>query len=116
MLIPAEHLPYFERKIYLPMLHTVLEQDRATVERSDFKLHRPYIAIIDAAIKGVQADVKATNLYMRQNGLRIERGTRDEFTTEYTFYFGGYEQNRRYLNVRLRNRTEELLEVYLMKT
>ena len=116
MLIPAEHLPYFERKIYLPMLLTVLEQDRAIVEKSDFKLHRPYIAIIDAAIKGVQADVKSTNIYMRENGLRIQRVGRDESTTEFTFYFGGYEQNRRYLNVRLRNRTEELLELYLMKT
>lgn len=115
MLIPEESLPYFEKMIYLPMLITVLEQDRSTVERSDFKLNRPYIAIIEAAIKLVLRDLKETKLYMRQNKYRIERGTRDEATTTYTFFFGGYEQQRRYLNVRLRNRTEELLEMYLMK-
>lgn len=115
MLILERSLPYFEKMIYLPMLITVLEQDRSTVELSDFKLNRPYIALIDTAIKAVLRDLKETKLYMRENGLRIERGTRDETTTEYTFYFGGYEQNRRYLNVRLRNRTEELLELYLLK-
>jgi len=47
--------------------------------------------------------------------MKLLRVGLDDTTTEYTFFYGGYEQNRRYLNVRLRNRTEELLEVYLMK-
>ncbi|PZX04897.1 hypothetical protein C7437_103148 [Psychrobacillus insolitus] len=32
--------------------------------------------------------------------------------TEYVFFHGGYEEHRRYLNVRLRNRVKELLSIY----
>ncbi len=115
MLIPAEYLPYFEEMIYLPMVITILERDRVTVEGSDFKLHRPYLDLIDGALKEALKDLKSTKAYMRENKLKVLRGSGDKMTTEYTFYYGGYEQNRRYLNVRLRNRTEELLEMYLIK-
>ena len=36
--------------------------------------------------------------------------------TEYIFISGGYEDHRRYLNVRLRNRTEELLDLYFTRS
>ena len=44
----------------------------------------------------------------------IKRGNDGTFT-EYEFIHEGYSDKRRYLNVRLRNRTEELLGEYLMK-
>lgn len=115
MLIPEESLPYFESMIYIPMIITVLEQDRTIVERSDFKLKRPYLELIERAIKEALKDLKDTKAYMRQHGYKIERDNNDGTTTSYTFYYGGYSQVRRYLNVRLRNRTEELLSVYLAK-
>ncbi|WP_239433489.1 hypothetical protein [Sporosarcina sp. ACRSL] len=49
--------------------------------------------------------MKETADYMRANKLRLERGaTGDTFTT-YIFSYGGYTEERRYLNVRLRNRS-----------
>ena len=113
MLIPAETLPYFEKMIYLPMVLTVLEKDREIFENGPFKLNKPYLAIIEKAVKAAQNDLKDTKLYMRENNLKVNRGTKDEMATEYAFFHGGYETERRYLNVRLRNRTEELLEFYL---
>lgn len=112
-LIPAASLPYFEKMIYLPMLIIILERDREVFEKGEFKLNRPYINIIEQSIKFVQKDLKETKLYLRQNNMKIIKGNRDEACTEYTFFYGGYEQHRRYLNVRLRNRVEELLEMYL---
>jgi hypothetical protein len=102
--------------IYLPMVIIILEQDRVTFEKGTFKLNRPYINIIEQSLKLVQVELKETKLYMRQNNMKIIKGSRDDACTEYTFFYGGYEENRRYLNVRLRNRTEELLEVYLNMT
>lgn len=84
-------------------------------ESGNFKLSRPYINIIEQSIKKVQNDLKETKLYLRQNNMKIIKGNRDDACTEYAFYYKGYEAHRRYLNVRLRNRTEELLEVYLNK-
>jgi hypothetical protein len=115
-LIPVESLPYFEKMIYLPMVIIILEQDRVSFEKGSFKLNLPYINIIEQSLKSVQSDLKETKLYMRQNNLKLIKGNRDKTLTEYSFFHGGYEEHRRYLNVRLRNRTEELLEVYLNMT
>lgn len=112
-MIPEESLPYFEKMIYLPMIIIILERDREAFEQESFKLKRPYINIVENAIKAVQRDLKETKLYLRQKNMKLIKGKRDETITEYAFFYGGYEQHRRYLNVRLRNRTEELLEVYL---
>lgn len=112
-LIPGEALPHFENAIYLPMLMTILARDRTIVERSPFKFPAPYLRLIDAAIDAVQRDNKITADYMRANKLRLERGTVGDTFTSYIFYHGGYTDERRYLNVRLRNRTAELLELYL---
>jgi len=115
MLIPAESLPYFEKMVYLPMVLAVFEQDRETFEKGTFKLNRPYIALVERAIKEARNSLKETKLYMRENNMKVVRGDHDETATEYVFLYGGYEERRRYLNVRLRNRTEELLGFYLAK-
>ena len=112
-LIPAESLPYYESMIYLPMIIILLERDRVVFESGEFKLSRPYINIIEQSIKSVHKDLKETKLYLRKNNMKIIKGERDDTCTNYVFYYGGYEQHRRYLNVRLRNRTEELLDMYL---
>lgn len=114
-LLSDESLRHFENAIYLPMLLTILSRDRAVIERSPFKFHAPYLRLIDAAIDAVQRDNKVTADYMRVNKLRLERGEVSDTFTSYIFYSGGYSDERRYLNVRLRNRCEELLEVYLRR-
>lgn len=113
-LIPADSLPYFENMIYLPMVLTILERDRESVEKGPFKLKRPYVNMIDQAVKEAQKEFKNTRLYLRQHNMKVIRGNRDDTFTEYVFFYGGYEEYRRYLNVRLRNRVEELLGVYLV--
>lgn len=112
---PTEAIPYFENRIYLPLLITILERDREAIERGPFKLRRPYLKLIEGALKLVQAELKETNAYMRRNKMQVIRGNTDATFTVYTFIHGGYEDCRRYLNVRLRNRSEELLEVFLSK-
>lgn len=115
-LIPGEALPYFENMIYLPMILIVLERDREAFENGPFKLKRPYVKIIDEAAKFARAELKETSIYLRRHNMKVIRGKMDDTFTEYVFIYGGYEDHRRYLNVRLRNRTEELLSVYLAMT
>lgn len=115
-LIPVESLPYFENMIYLPMVLVILERDRSVFENGSFKLKRPYVKIVDEAIKIARAELKETTIYLRRNNMKVIRGKTDDTFTEYVFLYGGYEDHRRYLNVRLRNRTEELLTVYFSMT
>lgn len=115
VLIPTEALPYFENMIYLPMVLIILERDRVTIEKGPIKLKRPYIKIIDEAIQNAQAELKKTTVYLQRNHMKLLRGKMDDTFTEYTFLYGGYEEQRRYLNVRLRNKTEEILTFYFSK-
>jgi len=112
-LTPREALPYFENAIYLPMIIIILERDRAEVEIGSFKFNNPYLKIIEQAEKLAQEDLKRTNNYFRKNNMKLIKKSNDGTFTEYVFHCGGYEDPRRYLNLRLRNRTEELMSVYL---
>lgn len=112
-LIPQDALPHFENMIYLPMLVIILEKDRHSFEKGPFKLKGPYVKLVDHANKLVRAELKDTSIYLRRHNMKLIRSKTDDTFTEYVFMYGGYEENRRYLNVRLRNRTEELLSVYI---
>lgn len=111
-LIPAEALPKFENAIYLPMIIKILEKDRLTIENGPFKLKTPYLNIVEGALKIARTESKETNIYLKRNNMKVIKKGSDETFTEYLFMHGGYEDHRRYLNVRLRNRTEELISVY----
>jgi hypothetical protein len=112
-LMPAEHVKQFDLSIYYPMLISILERDKKIIETSPFKLKQPYIDLIDKALNAVQMDRRETNAYMKINKMKTIKGVNDGTFTEFTFIHAGYEDKRRYLNHRLRNRTEELMSVYL---
>ncbi len=111
-LIPSETLPYFENMIYLPMIIKVLERDREVIEISSFKLKGPYLDIVENALKFVRAELKETNTYARRKNMKLIKKGKDGTFTEYAFIHNGYEDKRRYMNIRLRNRTEELISIY----
>ena len=50
-LIPQEVLPKFENMIYLPMLIIMLKKDRASIDKELLKLKKPYLELIDGALK-----------------------------------------------------------------
>ncbi|AXH98389.1 hypothetical protein DV702_00915 [Sporosarcina sp. PTS2304] len=113
--LPNEALPYMENYIYLPMLLTILERDRSILEKIPFKLKDPYLYLVDETMNAITVDLQKTAEYLRQHHMKVIRRSTDELFTEYLFLHNGYEDTRRYLNVRLRNRTEELLHQYLRK-
>ena len=110
--IPTDAMPKFENMIYFPMLIAVLERDRQAIENGPFKLKGPYLKLIDESIKRILDEQKETSIYLRKNNMKVIKGKNDGTFTEYFLIHGGYEDCRRYLNARLRNRTEELMSVY----
>ena len=112
--IPTDAMPKFENMIYFPMLIAVLERDRQAIENGLFKLKGPYLKLIDESIKQILAEQKETSIFLRKNNMKVIKGKNDGTFTEYFLIHGGYEDYRRYLNARLRNRTEELMSVYFV--
>lgn len=113
MLIPEDALPHYENLIYLPMLLTILSKDRLIFENGAYKFKEPYIKLIEKALKNVQADLKVSSDYLRQKHMKLIKGDTEGIFTTYIFIYSGYEDQRRYLNARLKNRTAELMELYL---
>lgn len=56
--MPKESLVHLENMIYLPMLIKILEKDLLTIEVSQIKLNRPYIKMINRALKNVHVELK----------------------------------------------------------
>lgn len=108
-----EAVPYLENMIYLPMIITILEQDRAFIEQGRFKLKKPYLHLVESATRRVHKELGHTAAYLRANQMSVVKEKTDDVFTEYLFIHHRQEDRRRYLNVRLRNRTEELLTYYL---
>lgn len=115
-LIPQEALPKFENAIYFPMLINILEKDLKTIKNGPFKLPAPYIKMVDGALKAIRVELKQTNIYLKRNNMKVIKSVNDGTFTKYVFMYGGYEEHRNYLNMRLRNRTEELISVYFAMT
>ena len=114
-MIPNESIPHFENMIYLPMIMTILSSDRQRIEKLPLKFTGPYIDFIDDVMLTVQLDLKQTHDYLRQNQMKLVQGKREGIFTKYIFIHNGYEDRRNYANVRLRNHTEELMNIYFSK-
>ncbi len=106
----------FEAAIYLPMLLTVLEKDYALLEHGEFKLKGPYLQLVRETREQVEKDLKKAKAYLREHDLSVVRTGRDDLFTEYQFHYVKVAMVRRYSNIRLRNQSEKLLELYLRRT
>lgn len=113
--IPAEDRERFEHAFYLPMLLTILERDRLIVEKSHFKLNKPYLELIEDTMKAVQQDLSSVKMYMREKGMKVIKLQSDDAFTLYLFIYKGYEEKHNYFNPRIRNHVENLLRFYLME-
>lgn len=104
----------FERMIYLPMLLTILELDAKSLKSAAVKFTSPYQSVIKMAVNSVHRDLTATHLYFKENRLRLVNDGNDGMFTSYIMFDGNNQYRRKYMNYRLRNRSEELLGLYLM--
>ncbi|MGE7601982.1 hypothetical protein ACQKL5_05665 [Peribacillus sp. NPDC097675] len=113
--IPEDDRNMIEKAIYLPMVITVLNRDLKVIELSPFKLKRPYLELIERALKSVQEDLVEVRRYLRKENIKVSKLNSDESFTMYCFLYKGYEEHHNYFNPRLRNKTEEILCHYLFQ-
>ncbi len=112
--IPEEDRNIMEKAIYLPMVLIILNRDLAVVERSPFKLKKPYLELIERTMKNIQKELAEVKKYMKKNKLQVSETKRDEAFTMYVFMYKGYEENHNYFNPRIRNKVQELMESYFL--
>ncbi|MGJ7919465.1 hypothetical protein [Neobacillus sp. LXY-4] len=113
--IPEEERDLMEKAIYLPMVITVLNRDLTVIDKSPFKLKKPYSALVEETLKVIQREMAEVKRLMKQKQLKVEEIHRDEAFTMFMFLYKGYEEHHNYFNPRIRNKVQELLEYYLYR-
>lgn len=109
-----EAIEQFENMIYLPMLLTILDRDVKHFDAMSVKFKAPYLSVVKRATDNIHNDLKDIHQYFNRNKMKlVNEGNDGDFMT-YLFSVGPERYQRRYMNLRLRNRSEELLEIYLM--
>ncbi|QGQ44596.1 hypothetical protein [Metabacillus sediminilitoris] len=113
--IPKDIREMIEQSIYLPMAVTIFNRDLSIIQKSPFKLHRPYLAIVEESLRLVQNDLAAVRKELHKRNIKVHEVERDEAFTLYSFLYNGYEEKHNYFNPRIRNKVSELMEDYLFK-
>lgn len=113
--LDGERRDAFEDLIYLPMVLAIFQKDRVQLGKLGFKLPAPYQELIGRAMACAERDLRKSRMYLKNHAYKMDKGEQDDYFTEYIFFYEGYEDRRKYLNLRLRNRTEELMSVYLLE-
>lgn len=109
-----EQVEYFEHMIYLPMLLTILDRDVKHIDAMSVKFKAPYLAVVKRATDNIHNDLKDIHQYFNRNRMKLINEGNDGNFANYLFTVGPERYQRRYMNFRLRNHSEELLEIYLM--
>lgn len=113
--IPNDVRDLIEQSIYLPMAISIFNRDLAVIEKSPFKLNRPYLTLVEEALKLAQKDLAIVKQHLRQQKIKVQEVERDEAFTLYSFLYNGYEEKHNYFNPRIRNKVTEIMEDYLFK-
>jgi hypothetical protein len=111
--IPKDTRNMIEQSIYLPMAIMIFNRDLTVIEQSPFKLHRPYLSIVEEALKLAQKDLADVKKELQKQKIKVAQIERDEAFTLYSFIYKGYEERHNYFNPRIRNKVTELMEMYL---
>jgi hypothetical protein len=113
--IPKDIRDMIEQSIYLPMAVMIFNRDLSVIQQSPFKLHRPYLAIVEKSLKLAQKDLAVVKRELHKRNIKVHEVERDEAFTLYSFLYNGYEEKHNYFNPRIRNKVSELMEGYLFK-
>jgi hypothetical protein len=111
--ISEEDRNIMEKAIYLPMVLIILNRDLSVVEKSPFKLKKPYVELIQDTMKMIQRELAEVKQYMKINNMKVMETSRDDAFTMYMFLYKGYEEHHNYFNPRIRNKVQELMTFYL---
>ncbi|GGA30881.1 hypothetical protein [Psychrobacillus lasiicapitis] len=110
--IKEKDLMYFENKLYLPMIIKVLEKDLESIDKLPFKLNRPYIKLVEDALKLVHKDLKSADIYLIRKQMQLTKWESTADSTTFAFIYMGTEERHKYLHTEIKTKCEEILYKY----
>jgi hypothetical protein len=71
MIYKDGELEMIQELILLPIVLTVLEHDKKAIEKTNLKFHRPYLDMMNMAMKRVTKDVNRIKRELGSRGIKI---------------------------------------------
>ncbi|MGL4818533.1 MAG: hypothetical protein ACRC5C_00950 [Bacilli bacterium] len=105
--LTEQQLSILERSLFLPMTQTILTRDYDAIHCGSFKVKKPYLVRIEVAQRLLQDELYEIKKEMRKTNMKAFECERDTFFTAYTMIAGGYEEEHRYYNLRIKQIVEE---------
>lgn len=109
-----------EELIHSYILHTylikVLESDLKTIKEAGFKIHEPYIKLVEETLRKIKIKLRDMKAEMKKLEMKISDPVRDDIMFQYDFYVRGYHGFKRYWDAALKLHGTNLLEEYFNNT
>ncbi|MNI65105.1 hypothetical protein D3C73_1205920 [compost metagenome] len=107
-----EDTAYVKIYILLPMILSAFERDKKVAEEA-FKTPRPYVALIDSAIKKVEIDLKEVRRKFRILGIKVYEEKRTGIGVDARYKCRGYHYDFSMLWSVIKAESTVLMEKYL---
>jgi hypothetical protein len=90
-MIGSEDYALIKPYIILPMILSAFERDKKIIEESGtIKTPAPYVAMIEAEMSRVSADLREVKRQFRERGIKVHTVERGDFLIEAKFVCRGY--------------------------
>lgn len=111
--IPDEQEKLIHDYIIYTYLINVLESDLKTIKEANFKIHEPYIKLVEETLRKIRIEVRDMKVEMRKIQMKIEEPfpVNVDFW-QYDYYVRGYYSFKRYWEPAIKMHTTNLLEKY----
>ncbi|MNB79522.1 hypothetical protein D3C75_262570 [compost metagenome] len=103
---------YVKMYLLLPMILTAFERDKKVAE-SSFKTPRPYVVLIEVAIKKVEIDLREVRRKFRALGIKVYEEKRTELGIQASYLCRGYHHSTTMLWSVIAAESSVLMEKYL---
>ncbi|PAD72386.1 hypothetical protein [Paenibacillus campinasensis] len=103
-----------KRYVMLPLILTAFERDKGIIEGSGaFKTPGPYVAMIEAAMRRVGADIRDVKRELRERGIKVHTIDKTDTRIESKFVCRGYTGKFSLLDAYMAAEGGELMRAYL---
>lgn len=111
--IPKHEEDLVHEYIMRAYLLDVLESDVETIKAAAFKLHDPYLHLVEEVLKKVRIDIRDMKAKIKELDIKVydQKEVNEDFV-QYEYFAHGYQGHMRYWKAALKMHTTKLLEKY----
>ncbi|PGT89233.1 hypothetical protein [Bacillus sp. AFS040349] len=111
--IPKHEEDLIHEYIMRTYLLDILESDRQIIKAASFKLHEPYLHLVEEVLKKVRIDLRDMKAEMNKLKIKVTDQKRvNEDFVQYDYFAHGYRGYNRYWDAALKMKGTRLLENY----